>query len=60
MKTAMVLVSYCRSEPGFSVLRVYMEKDFKQAERDRDMLDLLAQDKVIELKEVEIYGTWES
>ena len=46
-----VLISQYTDKSGFDVLKVYLEKDFEQIDKDIDMLLLHSEDKELIIKD---------
>ncbi len=57
MKAKVLLFNY-DDKSGFEVVRVYLEKDFEQAQKDLDLMSGHASDcKVWSLQDVEVFNT---
>jgi len=54
---AKVLIGYYPGESGFRIARVYLEKDFDQADKDLEMMQEHASDtKTWKLEETELFN----
>lgn len=56
MKIAKVLISQYSDKSGSKIVRVYLNKDFEQAQRDLNLLqEHASSDKEWQIQDVEIY-----
>lgn len=56
METALVLVSFYSDHSGFTVHRIYFQKDHDRAEKDVKMINSTNPDQIWELRKVEVYS----